>query len=184
MPLVWLWAAPPDVSAEGIGAAAFLIAAFSPDGGRIVTAFGEDVCIWDGHSGRRLPRLVGHGATVFDARFAPGGRVLVAASADKTVRLWDAETGEERRRFPTPGRALRASVGGGDRVLARWESAGEGNRPAPHTSLWDAGSGLELARFALTAGATAAAFSPDGARLLVATSPDPLRDARTGRPAR
>jgi WD40 repeat protein len=45
----------------------------------------------------RLVRLrnaeVGHGAQVFTVAFTPGGRRLATASADHTVRVWDAATG-------------------------------------------------------------------------------------------
>jgi dipeptidyl aminopeptidase/acylaminoacyl peptidase len=38
--------------------------------------------------------LTGHRSTVFSAAFSPDGKRIVTASADKTARLWDAETGK------------------------------------------------------------------------------------------
>ena len=39
--------------------------------------------------------LGGHAYTVNDVSFSPDGKLLVSASADKTLKLWDASTGKE-----------------------------------------------------------------------------------------
>ncbi len=36
----------------------------------------------------------GHSSKISDIVFTPGGKTLISVSEDKTVRLWDVETGD------------------------------------------------------------------------------------------
>src|SRR5262249_12705813 len=71
-------------------------AAFSPDGNKVCTAGTEDnkIQIWDGHTGLLLKVLQGHTAAVTSCKFHREGLTLLTSSEDKTVRLWDINSGE------------------------------------------------------------------------------------------
>jgi WD40 repeat protein len=71
-------------------------AAFSPDGGAIVSASWDNtVKIWEARTGRLLHTLEGHTEPVASAAFSPDGGAIVSASADQTVKIW-AVAGEMR----------------------------------------------------------------------------------------
>ncbi|RTL68368.1 MAG: TIR domain-containing protein, partial [Hyphomicrobiales bacterium] len=72
------------------------IAAFSPDGRRIVTASDDNTArVWDVERGSEIATLKGHEGPVQSAAFSPDGRRIVTASYDNTARVWDVERGSE-----------------------------------------------------------------------------------------
>jgi TPR repeat protein len=71
------------------------VAAYSPDGTRIVTASDDKTArIWDARTGAQLAVLSGHDRINF-AAYSPDGSRIVTASDDTTARIWDARTGAE-----------------------------------------------------------------------------------------
>lgn len=105
--------------------------ATSPDGKRLATADGMKVSITDTATGKILVQIAGN-TNVTAIRFSPDGKLLVTASADNTVRMFD-DVGREQFRiaktppgitsltFTADGKTLIA--GDKDKVLRKWEVA-------------------------------------------------------------
>jgi WD40 repeat protein len=175
-------------------------AVFSLDGTRLATA-GEDntARVWDAADGRELLTLTGHSQAppvggfypgIASVAFSPDGKVLASAGADGQVRLWDVETGESAlalQAHPDGIGATRVAFSpDGSRLAAASDAhpvEGDPEAGDPLVRVWDLASGQEL--YTLTGlpnRAWGLAFSPDGAKLVVAVAADFVKvyDAVTG----
>ncbi|KAG8752022.1 POC1 centriolar protein A [Serendipita sp. 396] len=121
----------------------------------------------------------GHTSYVISVVFSPDGRWIVSGSWDKTIRLWDAETGQSLGE-PLRGhtRAV-TSVGfspDGRRIVSgSWDET---------ICLWDAETGQSLGEplRGHTQAVTSVGFSPDGRRIVSGSEDMTIRlwDAETG----
>ena len=155
-------------------------AAFSADGGRIVSA-GQDgtVRLWDASSGQAIGQpLKGHQGGV-SAEFSADGSWIVSAGSDGTVRLWDAKSGQ------AIGQPLKGHQG---EVLSAAFSADGGRIVSAGVDgtvrLWDAKSGQAIGQplKGHQGWVRSAAFSADGGRIVSAGQHGTVRlwDAKSG----
>jgi len=151
-------------------------AVFSPDGTRVVTASDDNTAmVWDAETGRLLYVLRGHGDRVYSAVFSPDGTRVVTASDDDTARIWDVGNGQ-------PLHVLKGDSYSKGSVLSP-----DGTRVLTFDGfsgmVWDAESGQQLHVLHWYEGVVqSAAFSPDGKRVVTASSDDTARiwDAESG----
>ena len=109
--------------------------------------------------------LKGHTGNVKEVAFSPDGKRLASTSMDNTVKVWDAQTGQELL-------SLRSGIRGYMGPVAfspdgkRLASPGGGG-----VKVWDAQTGQELLTLkgANNNPASSLAFSPDGNRLAIAS---------------
>jgi WD40 repeat protein len=142
--------------------------AFSPDGKRL--ACGEHnpgwaaktIRIWNVATGALLLTINDHTGGVTALAFSPDGKLLASASVDKTIGLWDSNTGMPLQSAPLVGHdgPVRSVVfGPNGKILA---SAGDDRT----IRLWDIAAGKELRQLTGHQGEVeAVCFSLDGQSL-------------------
>jgi WD40 repeat protein len=135
-----------------------------------------DIYLWQPNEPEPFATLSGHQGGVVDMAFDPSGELLVSASWDGTLRLWDLTTGESVT-DPSGGQLLRLSRDG-RRLISYWGSQYTlksyeivGERVCRFLRAPE----LESVNRGKLAGVSFSAdFSPDG-NLLVTCHPDGIR---------
>ncbi|HET6574804.1 MAG TPA: protein kinase [Fimbriiglobus sp.] len=159
----------------------------SPSGRQVAVSGADhhDVHLYDVASGKVSAVLRGHSAPVTSVAYRPDGKQIATAGNDRTIRVWDPETGQELARLRaemTPAeedRNLVLAYNSDGRRMASYAVNGQ----AGTTRLWDADTGNEIAVLGKWRGYDSpVAFSPDGKRVAVASGEHLLLcDAVTGR---
>ena len=165
-----------------------LRAAFSPDGSCIVTtSYGKTARMWEAATGKMIAVLRGHDGPVSNAAFSPDGSRIVTASTDKTARLWDAQTGAAIAVLRGHKEGVLGAVfapDGARIITVSWDNTARVWISPPSRRRWFGGMNKAIAVLRGHAGLVlGAAFSPDGARVVTASSDRTARiwDAATGK---
>ena len=143
-------------------------AAWSPDGTMLATTLGKNVSILNVADGSVQKRLVGHASFVTSVSWSPDGSRIVSGGLDRTVRIWDFESGSDVLNINLPD-AIDSVAWSPD---GRFIAASHGNV----VTVWDAAAGSRAAEFEENASKlTSVAWSPDGTRLAAAGAPNFLQ---------
>ena len=141
----------------------------SPDGRLLVATDVDSASVWDVETGERIATLPG---VTLGVDFSPDGHTVLTAFGGGTY-LWDVRSGAEIRRFQVRSTTLALSPDG-TKLLAVEEGLPEDGVPAAWLLILDVETGETLQRWGpilepLNAwgGVGAAAFSPDGNRVMI-----------------
>jgi WD40 repeat protein/serine/threonine protein kinase len=125
--------------------------------------------------------LYGHIGSVSSVAFSADGTVLASSCSDKTVKIWDARTGQEIRTLKGHAQGVTSVTFSPDGALLASGSIDN------TVKLWNARTGKEIrALKGHTREVTSVAFSPDGAHLASGSGDNSVKvwDPRTGQELR
>ena len=111
-------------------------------------------------SGETVHRLVGHEQGITSCAFSPNGRLVLTASLDRTLRLWDTIQGTQVTTIATDDEVRACALSPDGRRVLSGSKNGD-------LCLWDIETGARLARFqGHSSPIVSCAFSPDGTEVV------------------
>jgi WD40 repeat protein len=151
--------------------------AFSPDGKYLASIEGDHVRVRETATGRIMTAVKqgGFWGPVYAVAFSPDGRYVASADSQKTIRVWEALTGDDAARMTHEKGVTVMAFSPDGRSLA----SGSGDKTA---RVWDLTTAREISRQTHGARVLGLAFSPDG-RLVTSADDSVARiwEASTGR---
>ena len=152
------------------------------EGEDVGTCVGQEIRLWDAHTGEHLKTLKGHTSVVNSVVFSPDGNTIVSGSghwqgyegvgsAGEEIRLWNAHTGEHLKTLTGHKDVISSVVFSPDGnliVSGDWYSPGYYRSGAwvGDIYVWDAHTGEHLKTLkGHTGGVSSVAVSPDGKTL-------------------
>lgn len=128
---------------------------------------------------RKALPLMGHTSSVLSLAYSPGGKRIVTASQDQTVKVWDAETGQEKlslKGFTSPVTSVGFSPDGSHIVAGSYDGTAK---------VWSARGETAVLSLKGPGGALrCVAFNPEGQEVFAQDSTGGLLawDTSTGKP--
>jgi WD40 repeat protein len=138
------------------------------------SGFQAGVKVWDAATGKLQLSLKGHVARVLDLVFRAGGRQLVSAASDKTVKAWNISVPEpsSNAKGQSSHWATASVISPDRRCIARFSPTAREFGFGSRIQLYDT-AGKELYSFPVAIGNPyGMAISANGARIAVAWHPD------------
>ena len=154
---------------------------FSPDGKTIANGIGDDIQLWDTHTGQHKHNISRGESSIFYLAFSPDGHTLASASISDNIQLWDPHTGKQKLTFDKKKHGYKTSIEfspGGPRIAFSPDgktlasTAVDNMRgTSKRIKLWNTQTGelltvLEEDTQRLTEPVSAVQFSPDGQTLI------------------
>ncbi|MDE0299502.1 MAG: cohesin domain-containing protein [Candidatus Poribacteria bacterium] len=166
----------PEGAKWRIGRGAMKEAQYSPDGARLAVASSTGIWLYDTETLSELALLADHTGSVTCVAYSPDGGMLASGSTDMTVRVRDANTGEQKYPPLQHTYAVKSVQFSPDGALLASVSSRQ-------VQIWDADTGAKKRTLTgHTHTVNSVAFSPDGNALVTGSKDGTMRvwNVRTG----